>query len=66
MEAPPTNITKALRREIVRRTPILHHCSSIAESRLRFRRVAFLPRLLSHFFLEQFAEPGARLVQLRL
>src|ERR1700687_2701982 len=33
-------------------------------SRLCFRRVAFLPRLLANFFLQQVAPPGSRLVHL--
>src|SRR6267143_5444788 len=41
------------------------YCSSIAVSRLRFRCMPFLPRLLSNLFLEQIAQPGSRLMQLR-
>src|SRR5882762_7440930 len=36
------------------------YCSSIAVSRLRFRCMPFLARLLPNFFLEQIAQPGAR------
>ena len=38
------------------------YCSSIAVSRLRFRRMPFLARLLPNFFLKQIAQPGSRLV----
>jgi hypothetical protein len=38
------------------------YCSSIAVSRLRFRCMSFLPRLLSNLFLQQVAQPGSRLV----
>ena len=38
------------------------YCNSISVSRLRFRRVPFLARLLSNFFLKQIAQPGSRLV----
>src|SRR6266849_6548193 len=41
------------------------YCNSIV-SRLRFRRMAFLPRLLADLFLEQIAQPGTRFMQLRL
>src|SRR6266403_3667445 len=41
------------------------YCSSIAASRLRLRCMAFLPRLLADFFLQQIAQPGSRLMQLR-
>ena len=41
------------------------YCSSIAVSRLRFRCMPFLPRLLPNLFLEQIAQPGSRLMQLR-
>jgi hypothetical protein len=38
------------------------YCSSIGVSRLRFRCMPFLPRLLANLFLEQIAQPGSRLV----
>src|ERR1700675_3591964 len=42
------------------------YCNSIALPRLWFCFVAYLPRVLADFFLEQVAQPGTRFVQLRL
>src|SRR5260370_26234296 len=66
LDGPPANTTKTLRRELVYGAPAWLYCSSMAWSRLRFRRMALLPRLLAQFFLEQIAEPGAPLVQFPL
>src|SRR5260370_32600549 len=54
------------RREVACTPVRCAHCSSIVACHLRFRGMAFLSRLLAHFFLEQLAQTRARLVQLRL
>jgi hypothetical protein len=47
LEGPPADITKTLRLELVCGAPAWFYSSSIAWPRLRFRRMALLPRLLA-------------------
>jgi hypothetical protein len=54
------------RREVAHTPLNCSHCSSIVVRRLGFCGVAFLPCLLTYFFLEQVPQTCARLVQLRL